>query len=164
MTGSTIASESVRIPDAAPSTKNEDSLPARDKLQRASSPEPERCLRTVLLVEDDRELADALALRFQHAGLVVARANDGPSGLERFRMLEPGLIILDLRLPRMNGDRFLQFLRRTPAYRDVPIIVITGTSDDALLAKVNTCGVTRVFRKPISPKELLRAAIEVLDE
>ena len=94
----------------------------------------------------------------------MARANDGPSGLERFRMLEPSLIILDLRLPRMDGDRFLQLLRMTPAYRDVPIIVITGTSDDALLAKVNWWGVTRVFRKPISPKELLRAAIEVLDE
>lgn len=163
MTDSITASEPARVPDAAPATKDEGALVAQDQLQRAASAEPERCLRTVLLVEDDRELADAIALRFQHAGLVVARANDGPSGLQRFRMLEPGLIILDLRLPRMDGDRFLQFLRKTPAYRDVPIIVITGTSDEALLAKVEKWGVTRVFRKPISPKELLRAAIEVLD-
>ena len=54
MTDSTTASEPVRVSDAAPATKIEDSLPVRDQLQGASSPEPERCLRTVLLVEDDR--------------------------------------------------------------------------------------------------------------
>jgi CheY-like chemotaxis protein len=117
---------------------------------------------TDLLVEDDHELAHALALRLQGTGLAVARAYDGPSGLEKLRLLRPDLIILDLRLPRMEGDRFLHFLRMTPEHSAVPVIVITGASDPALLEKVEGWGISRLMRKPVSPKELLRAALDIL--
>jgi CheY-like chemotaxis protein len=83
--------------------------------------EPRR-LQVVLLIEDDRELADALAVRLQGTGLTVARAQDGASGLEKVRLLHPDLIILDLRLPRMEGDRFLHFLRMTAEHSAVPVI------------------------------------------
>lgn len=129
--------------------------------QEAGAREPRR-LQTVLLIEDDRELAHALVLRLQVAGLIVARAHDGPSGLEKLRLLHPELIILDLRLPRMDGDRFLHFLRRTPAHSAVPVIVITGASDAALLEKVEHWGISRLMRKPVSPKELMRAALDLL--
>jgi DNA-binding response OmpR family regulator len=123
--------------------------------------EPRR-LQVVLLIEDDRELADALAVRLQGTGLTVARAQDGASGLEKVRLLHPDLIILDLRLPRMEGDRFLHFLRMTAEHSAVPVIVITGTSDAALLERVENWGVSRLMRKPVSPKELLRAALDIL--
>jgi len=123
--------------------------------------EPRRPL-MVLLIEDDRELARALAVRLEGSGLIVARANDGPSGLEKLRLLQPDLIILDLRLPRMDGDRFLHFLRMSPDHRAIPVIVITGASDAALLEKVETWGISRLMRKPVSPKELMRAALDIL--
>jgi DNA-binding response OmpR family regulator len=119
-------------------------------------------LQTVLLIEDDHELAHALALRLQGTGLAVARAHDGPSGLEKLRLLQPDLIILDLRLPRMEGDRFLRFLRMTPEHSAVPVIVITGASDAALIERVENWGISRLMRKPVSPKELLRAALDIL--
>ena len=122
----------------------------------------ERRLQTVLLIEDDHELAHALALRLQGTGLAVARAYDGPSGLEKLRLLQPDLIILDLRLPRMEGDRFLHFLRMTPEHSAVPVIVITGASDPALLEKVERWGISSLMRKPVSPKELARAALDIL--
>ena len=123
----------------------------------------QRRLQIVLLIEDDRELAHALALRLQSTGLTVARAHDGPSGLEKLRLLQPDLIVLDLRLPRMEGDRFLHFLRMTPEHSDVPVIVITGASDAALLERVENWGISRLMRKPVSPKELLRAALDILE-
>lgn len=124
----------------------------------------QRRLKIVLLIEDDRDLAHALALRLQGTGLTVARAHDGPSGLEKLRLLRPDLIILDLRLPRMEGDRFLHFLRMTPEYSAVPVIVITGASDAALLERVENWGISRLMHKPVSPKELVRAALEILQE
>ncbi len=136
---------------------------ARSQLQREPEVPKNQRLKTVLLIEDDRELAIALAERLQRAGLVVAKAHDGPSGLEKFRLLQPDVVILDLRLPRMDGDKFLLFLRMTPEYRSVPIIVITGISDDAYLEKVERWGVSRLLRKPVSPKELLRATLAVIE-
>ena len=130
----------------------------RDEIGR----EETRRLRSVLLIEDDHELAHALALRLQGTGLAVARAYDGPSGLAKLRLLQPDLIILDLRLPHMEGDRFLHFLRMTPEHSAVPVIVITGASDPALLEKVESWGISMLMRKPVSPKELLRAALDIL--
>ncbi len=155
MVGSVTVQTPERLDDAA-------EQPLQGRMEREPEElEPKR-LQTVLLIEDDRELANALALRLQGAGLIVARAHDGPSGLEKFRLLQPDLIILDLRLPRMDGERFLQFLRLTPAHSSVPIIVITGTSDAALHEKVEQWGVSKLLKKPVSPKELLRAALETL--
>jgi DNA-binding response OmpR family regulator len=114
------------------------------------------------LIEDDRDLSRALAIRLQRAGLTVARAYDGPTGLEKYRLLEPEIIILDLGLPRMDGGKFLHFLRMTPGVTPVPIIVITGSSNVSLVTKAEHWGVTRILRKPLSPKELVDATLDAL--
>ena len=135
---------------------------AQSRLDEEVGAGEQRRSQIVLLIEDDRELAHALALRLQGTGLTVARAHDGPGGLEKLRLLHPDLIILDLRLPRMEGDRFLHFLRMTPEHSAVPVIVITGASDAALLERVENWGISRLMHKPVSPKELLRAALDIL--
>lgn len=122
-----------------------------------------RHLETVLLIEDDHELSRALTLRLQRAGLVVSRAYDGPTGLEKFRMLEPKVIILDLGLPRMDGGKFLHFLRMTPGIVQVPIIVITGSSNAALVHKAENWGVTKILRKPLSPRALVDATLDAIE-
>jgi len=120
-------------------------------------------LETVLLIEDDEELNSLLSKRFRSAGLMVARALDGASGLEMCRWLRPDLIVLDLGLPRLDGGKVLHHMRMEPGMRQSPILVITGSSNEALIRKAENWGVRRVLRKPVSPKELVRAAIDALE-
>lgn len=120
-------------------------------------------LETVLLIEDDRELNAVLSKRLRAAGLIVACAFDGASGLEMCRWLRPDLIILDLALPRLDGSKVLHQLRMEPGLRDSPILVITGSSNTALIQKAENWGVHQLFRKPVSPRTLVRAAIDTLE-
>jgi two-component system chemotaxis response regulator CheY len=146
-----------------PSTVTEEPVVTLPRRDGASAEERFPRLETVLLIEDDRDLSRALTLRLQRAGLTVARAYDGPTGLERFRLLEPDLIILDLGLPRMDGAKFMHFLRMTPGIKAAPIIVITGSSNASLIHKAEHWGVTKILRKPISPRELVETTLDTLE-
>jgi CheY-like chemotaxis protein len=80
----------------------------------------------VLLVEDDPTNRQLLARLLRKQGMAVVEAGDGRSALERVGEATPSLIILDLMLPVMDGITFVQQLRKDPARRAIPIIVLTA--------------------------------------
>ena len=87
----------------------------------------------VLVVEDDEPARTMLRRTLTKAGWVVADAENGRVGLERMREQVPTLILLDLMMPEMDGFEFLEALRTEPAWREVPVVVITAkvlTEDD----------------------------------
>ena len=143
--------------------ENERKARSSPRAEHPNRPTEHQRLETVLLVEDDRDLNQGLALRLQRGGLTVARAYDGPTGLEKFRLLQPDVVILDLCLPRMDGAKFLHFMRMAPAMRAVPIIAMTGSADPGLIRKVEHWGVRQILRKPVSPKELLDLTLEAIE-
>lgn len=107
-------------------------------------------LETVLVVEDEKDLNHALSVRLQAAGVNVASAYDGITGLEKVARLEPDLIILDLGLPRLHGYKLLESLRREGKIVESPIVIMSGDPSHDLEAKARHWGVMRVFRKPVS--------------
>ena len=120
-------------------------------------------LETVLVVEDDPDLGHALETRLGKEGWNVSVAGDGQCGIEEVERLEPDIVLLDLGLPRMNGFRVLEEIRRSPLTDRVPIVVITGRSDPELERKMENWGVSAVFRKPVELAEVVEAVAEVLD-
>jgi chemotaxis family two-component system sensor histidine kinase/response regulator PixL len=116
----------------------------------AASPPP----RSVLLIEDDAPTREAMASIIAGAGLRVIASDEGRKALELAGVTHPALVVLDLATHGMNGWEFLERRAEIPALAEVPVLVVTGSTDDPPRA-------TAVLRKPVDPAELL-AAIRAL--
>jgi len=81
----------------------------------------------ILVIEDDPGVREALEDALRGAGMGVDSAVDGIDGLERLRRgLSPSVILLDLRMPRLDGQAFLRELRADPRHAAVPVITMTA--------------------------------------
>ena len=117
-------------------------------------------METILIVEDDRTVQNALKWLFEYEGYQVEVSGDGQSAQERFRVLHPTAIILDLGLPVVPGRDVCRAIRRQS--RSVPIIVVSALAEDADKVLLLELGADDYVTKPFSPRELLarvRAAI-----
>jgi CheY-like chemotaxis protein len=88
---------------------------------------------TILVVEDDPATRDFLRRALEPGGWVVDEAENGQIGLARVEKSRPGLILLDLMMPEMDGFEFITELRRHDEWRSIPVVVITArdlTADD----------------------------------
>ncbi len=90
--------------------------------------------RTVLVVEDDPDLSALLAVILAEAGYPVMTAGDGLEALERVAERLPGLVLLDMRMPRMNGWEFALELRARHGHA-APIVVVTAAENARLRAE-----------------------------
>jgi CheY-like chemotaxis protein len=87
---------------------------------------------TVLVVDDDDDIRDTLRLALELHGYAVLMATDGKEALELLRTRpRPGLILLDLMMPVLDGWEFVKELDRDPKIADIPIVVITAYADPA---------------------------------
>lgn len=87
---------------------------------------------SVLLIEDDAEIADMYRTRLELDGYLAVVAPDGESGLEMALTLLPDLIYLDLRLPRMDGFQVLQRLRADSHGANIPVVILTNHDEPQL--------------------------------
>ena len=113
---------------------------------------------TVLVVEDDRNIADLLKMYLEKEGYAVAWAADGGQGLEKFRAIKPDLVLLDVMMPVMDGWSVCRAIR---AESKTPVIMLTakGQTDDKVTGLKN--GADDYITKPFEMKELL-ARIEAV--
>jgi DNA-binding response OmpR family regulator len=92
----------------------------------AESPEAPSATRTILIVDDDRSVADTFARMLKLEGFEVATAINADMGLELAENVRPNAIILDMRMPITNGLQFLRLLRAKPHLVEVPVAIVTG--------------------------------------
>ena len=114
---------------------------------------------TVLIVEDDRRIANWVKVYFERAGFSAEVAHDGESGLALARDLAPDLVILDLMLPRLDGVDLCRILRRES---DVPIIMLTAREAPAERITGLDSGADDYIIKPFDPEEVIARAEAVL--
>jgi CheY-like chemotaxis protein len=109
---------------------------------------------TVLLVDDDQDLAEGLAEFLEDEGFKVVTATDGQAALDRLRRgLRPCAILLDLMMPRMNGWEFRHEQLQDADLKEIPIVVITAAGLDAA-AKAQLGGVDYLSKPPSLPRLL----------
>jgi DNA-binding response OmpR family regulator len=107
--------------------------------------------RRVLIVEDDQTLRDTVAEALGEDGFAVRTARDGHAALASVRRW-PDLVILDLMMPRLDGEGFCEELRRLDGMADVPIIVVSASRlADEISERV---GATVTLAKPFDLIEL----------
>ncbi|MEV6303841.1 response regulator transcription factor [Actinoplanes sp. NPDC051861] len=107
--------------------------------------------RRVLVVEDERAIADAVAVRLRAEGFLVHMAGDGPSAVQAARAFLPDVIVLDVMLPGFDG---LEVCRRIQAERPVPVLMLTARGDETDLLVGLAVGADDYMAKPFSMREL----------
>ncbi len=113
-----------------------------------------RTIRTILVVDDDRGIREALVEVLLSAGYRVSTAKNGEDALERLKAIQPDLILLDLMMPVVDGWQFRDALRRNRTLADIPVIIISAvaTQHASSLGDVAAC-----LSKPFSIDALLDA-------
>lgn len=108
--------------------------------------------RRILLVEDEKNIRDAVAAYLERAGYWVTPAADGQEAVDAFSLHQFDLVILDLMLPRLPGEKVCRIIRDTS---DVPIIMLTakGEVEDRIVGL--ELGADDYLIKPFSPRELV---------
>jgi DNA-binding response OmpR family regulator len=114
---------------------------------------------TILVVDDEPQIAAIARDYLTRAGFSVAVATDGTSGLDMARQNRPDLVVLDLGLPRLDGLAVARALRRES---DVPIIMLTARVDEADRLAGFELGADDYITKPFSPRELVARVSSVL--
>src|SRR3954453_562771 len=107
----------------------------------------------ILVVEDDRATRKVLKQLFEAEGYGTEIAQNGAQGLEMFRRSRPSFVILDLGLPQLAGQEVCRAIRKES--EEVPILVLTGSSDEISRVLLLEMGADDYVTKPFSPKELL---------
>jgi CheY-like chemotaxis protein len=112
---------------------------------------------TVLVVEDDLLSRTLLRESLERHGGRVVEAENGQQGLERIREEIPALILLDLMMPVMDGFEFLEQLRAQPAWREIPVVVVTAKDLTAEDRQALGLGAERILEKGALGRDALLA-------
>mgnify|MGYP001577907422 CR=1 FL=1 len=117
----------------------------------------------LLLVEDDITLRDLYAARFGIENYELSVANDGESGLAMAQESLPDCMLLDLRIPKLNGFEVLRRLKENPKTKKIPVIVLTALSGDEDRRKCLEAGAAAFLTKAETmPKEVLTHVKKVI--
>ena len=116
----------------------------------------------VLVVDDEPGIRDLLAKTLGLADYEVETAADGPAALERLHTAAYDLLIVDLKMPGMDGLTVVREARRHTA--DLPVIIITGFSSESTAIEALNLGVSGYLTKPFRVPEVLKAAVKALGE
>ncbi len=116
----------------------------------------------LLLVEDDRPLAELVRFHFERAGFEVARTGDGEEALIMAEEVPPDLVILDWMIEGISGIEVCRRLRRRPSTANLPIIMLTARGEESDRVRGLETGADDYLTKPFSPKELVARASAVL--
>ncbi|HTJ61171.1 MAG TPA: response regulator transcription factor [Candidatus Saccharimonadales bacterium] len=116
-------------------------------------------MKTILVVDDEPKIVELARDYLEHAGFAVVSAFDGSEALTRARTDAPDLIVLDLGLPKLDGLDVARALRRNS---NVPIVILSGRSDETDKLVGLELGADDYVTKPFSPKELVARVRAVL--
>jgi CheY-like chemotaxis protein len=120
--------------------------PARERVHKS---------RTILIVDDDQDQTDVLAVLLTRQGFRPISASCGQCGLEMAQERRPDLILLDLRLPDGDGLSICEQLGDDPATSAIPIIILSGMERPDIIRRSRAAGCQYYVRKPYDPNALL---------
>lgn len=115
----------------------------------------------ILIVEDHTSVRTLLRVMFEAEGYRTIEADDGPAALEAAESVKPDLILLDLMMPELDGERVIARLSENPQLTGIPIIVVTA-KQEAVDRMKDWLGDGNVFTKPFDQASLLARVEELI--
>lgn len=115
----------------------------------------------ILIVDDDQDFAQLLEFDLKKQGYEIVLAPDGEEGLAKALSVKPALIILDIKMPKMDGYTFVRRLKKNPETKNLPLVVLT--SYEPMKDMFQMEGVTDYFVKSASMEGLFSVIRKRLD-
>ena len=132
---------------------------AESTVRMPSPSEPDSSPRSILIVDDDSAVAETFSRMLKLEGYEVVTALEPEEGLRLAGTLHPSAIILDMRMPIVNGLQFLRALRSTPQLAKVPVAIVTGDyfMGEPVMNELRSLGASVRF-KPLWLEDLVALA------
>lgn len=111
----------------------------------------------ILIVDDDREIVRGLSIRLRASGFAVSTAFDGQSGLTAAVDSCPDAIVLDIRMPVMDGMTVLARLRENASTQAIPVVMLTANVADTVKSRALDLGAKFLLEKPYDARTLIQA-------
>ncbi len=83
----------------------------------------------ILVVDDDPDLVESVSMKLESENFRVAKAYDGEEAWERIKAERPALVILDVMMPRKNGYKVCDEIKKSPEYQDIIVVLLTAVAD-----------------------------------
>jgi CheY-like chemotaxis protein len=116
----------------------------------------------VLFVDDNADAREIVQLGLEHEGAVVGVARNVPDAIDMLATVRPDVIVTDMSMPPMDGFEFLEELKRSPAWRHIPVIAVSGYSSTHPGPRVRDAGFADYLLKPLDPAKLAAAIRRVV--
>lgn len=116
----------------------------------------------ILVIDDDFVMREVLQLHLSNAGYAVRCGEDAVEGGKMLIAAPPDLLLLDMKMPFMEGDQFLELLRGEEKFKGLKVIVMTAERSVDLMMKVTDLGIADFLAKPIDKDSLLSAVRKAL--
>ena len=117
--------------------------------------------RKVLIADDSAAIRSMLADVLADAGFEVQAAEDGKQALKLAQSFVPGLVITDMNMPNLNGIDLVKSLRSLPAFKFIPILVLTTEDQQEKIQLGRAAGATGWMVKPFQPQKMLAVVNKV---
>ena len=108
----------------------------------------------VLVAEDEPDIRGLIAYSLEYAGYEVIEASDGEEAVKLAEEQQPDLILLDVRMPRMNGYEACVLLRARETTRDIPVVFLSARGQETEIMRGLDVGADEYILKPFAPDEL----------
>lgn len=111
--------------------------------------------KTILTIDDQGDVRRLIRMTLEFQGHKVLEAMNAESGIEAARRNKPNMILLDLNMPGVNGMELIKFFAADPDLSATPIVMLTGTDDEATRQRALASGAKMYLTKPFNPMGLL---------
>ncbi len=118
-------------------------------------------VKKILTVDDSKTMREMVSFTLKSAGYEVIEAEDGKMALASLSGVKVDAVITDLNMPNMNGFELIQSLRSDPAYKFIPILMLTTEGDDSKKQEGKAAGATGWIVKPFNPEKLVEVIRKV---
>lgn len=121
-------------------------------------------MQTIVVIDDEKYIADMVAQALEGEGFRVHVGYDGQMGLQLINAKKPALVVSDVNMPMIHGGKILEYIRRTPAFRQLPIILLSGAPPSTVYPLIDKTSRVAFLKKPLDVVELLSLVKNFLEK
>ena len=116
----------------------------------------------ILIAEDERDIRDLVAFTLRFAGHEVSAAANGEEAVELATRVNPDLILMDVRMPRMTGYEACKVMKANPDLKDIPVVFLTARGQETEIQQGLEAGAEEYLLKPFAPDQLTNRVKAIL--
>ncbi len=116
----------------------------------------------ILIAEDERDIRDLVAFTLRFAGHEVFPASNGEEAVELAPKVNPDLILMDVRMPRMTGYEACKAMKANPQLKDIPVVFLSAKGQESEIQQGMDAGAEEYLLKPFAPDQLTTRVRDIL--